>query len=68
MHGTYFRHCGVTGSVTERVFISELHDDLVRRVFCTLPPVVGFFLLLGTSLEADILSDRFLFEALLILQ
>ena len=53
---TYFRHCGVTGTVTGCVLISVdllLCDLLVLPVLC-------FFTLFGTSLEPEVLSDLFL--------
>lgn len=62
---TYFRHCGVTGTVTGWLPFIDL--DLL---LCVLPleTLFCFFFLLGTSPVPDELSDLFLlFEALVTL-
>ena len=62
---TYFRHCGVTGTVIGGGLLLDL--DLL---LCVLPldDLAGFFFLLETSLAPDKLSDLFLlFEALVTL-
>ena len=62
---THLRHCGVTGTVMAGGLLRDL--DLLLVVL-PLEDLVGFFLLLGTSLAPDTFSDLFrLFEALVTL-